>query len=151
LYDINSLFYLYIIVDYSICKKDNKLNVGFKMYSKVYMKHFAVPENVGVIENPSFQCEVINKEDGCFDKVKFFVNIEENKVVEAKYQLKACSGTIMAFSLLTSLIIGKVLSDLRKIDFDFLREQVGDLPEKKTHSLRLAVEANNELIKFIEK
>ena len=121
------------------------------MYSKIYMKHFAMPENVGVIENPSFHCEVINKEDGCFDKVNFFVNTDNNKIIDAKFQLKACSGTIMSFSLLTSLIIGKEIEEIKKIDFDLLREQVGDLPEKKNHSLRLAVEANNELIKFIEK
>ncbi len=121
------------------------------MYSKVYMKHFAMPENVGTIENPSFHCEVINKEDGCFDKVNFYVNTEKNKIIDAKFRLKACSGTIMSFSLLTSQIIGKELNEIKKIDFEYLKEQVGDLPEKKNHSLRLAVEANNELIKFIEK
>lgn len=119
------------------------------MYSKVYMKHFSVPENVGVIENPTFHCEVINKEDGCFDKVNFYVKIKDNKVIDAKYQLKACSGTIMAFSLLTTMIIGKDYDEIKDIDFNKLKEEVGDLPEKKTHSLRLAVEANTELLKFM--
>lgn len=116
------------------------------MYSKTYMQHFAKPQNIGKIENPTCFAEVENKEGGCFDKATLYVNIDDKRIIEAKFQARACSGTIMAFSLLTSKIIDKELAEVKLISFEELNEDVGGIPEKKAHSLRLAIEAKDIIL-----
>jgi len=121
------------------------------MYSKTYMKHFSMPLNIGVIDNPSAQCEVINEEGGCFDKVNFFVKFENDKIVDVKYRLKACSGTIAAFSLLSEMVLNKSINELENITLESMTEEIGGMPEKKMHSIRLAIEAKDEIVKLLKK
>lgn len=116
------------------------------MYSKTYMTHFASPQNIGQIDNPDAECEVINTEGGCFDKVQLQASFDGDTVSDAKFRLKACSGTIMSFSLLTTMIKGKTIDEIEKIDYNTLEAEVGGIPEKKAHSLRLAVEAKDKII-----
>ena len=120
------------------------------MYSKTYMQHFAAPQNIGTINNADAKCEVVNEEGGCFDTATLFVTVENNIIKDAKYQLKACSGTIMAFSLLTTRMIGKTLEEVKGITYQLLFEDVGGVPDKKAHSLRLAVEAKNKILEQLE-
>lgn len=115
------------------------------MYSKKYLEHFAAPKNIGTIENPDASCTVVNTEGGCFDTVHVFIKTENGKVDQFKYKLKACSGTITVFSLLSELIRGKPVSEIDSITFEIMNEELGKIPEKKHHSLRLAVEALSKL------
>lgn len=115
------------------------------MYSKTYMKHFAAPNNIGIIENPDVTCSVKNEEGGCFDTVQAYVKIENETIIDFKYKLKACSGTITAFSLISTMLIGKTITEAKSITFEQMDELLGGIPEKKAHSLRLAIEARDKL------
>ncbi|MDA3839225.1 MAG: iron-sulfur cluster assembly scaffold protein [Candidatus Delongbacteria bacterium] len=116
------------------------------MYSKTYMEHFAAPKNIGIIGTPSATCTVKNEEGGCFDTVQAYVKIEDNIIIDFKYKLKACSGTITAFSLISTMLIGKTIEEARSITFEQMDELLGGVPEKKSHSLRLAIEARDKII-----
>ncbi len=115
------------------------------MYSKQYLEHFSRPKNIGTIGDPDFSCSVVNTEGGCFDTVDVTVKIGNGTVTDVKYKLKACSGTITAFSLLSELIRGKTAGELESITFEQLDEILGGIPEKKHHSLRLAIEALDKI------
>lgn len=116
------------------------------MYSKTYMEHFAAPKNIGVIEGADSKCSVKNEEGGCFDTVQAFAKIDNGIIIDFKYKLKACSGTITAFSLLSTMLIGKTIQDAKSITFEQMDELLGGIPEKKSHSLRLALEARDKLL-----
>lgn len=120
------------------------------MYSKTYLDHFSNPRNVGSIANADAIAEVVNREGGCFDTATLFVSMDSDKIGSTKYQLKACSGTIMAFSLLSTLMTGKSLQEIKEIDFNSLLNNLGELPEKKHHSLRLAIEAKDKIVEILE-
>lgn len=120
------------------------------MYTKIYLDHFSNPRNVGNLENPDAKAEVVNTEGGCFDTASLFVSMNDDKIGEAKYLLKACSGTIMAFSLLSTRMQGKTLPEVKEISFESLLSDLGELPEKKHHSLRLAIEAKNKIVEILE-
>jgi len=113
------------------------------MYSKKYIEHFSNPKNIGTVENADATCNVVNNEGGCFDTVDVSVRYENGVIRDLKYKLKACSGTITAFSLLSEVIKDKNITELDSITFEYLDGLLGHLPEKKHHSLRLAVEAKN--------
>ncbi len=120
------------------------------MYSKKYLEHFSAPRNIGVIENADISCNVVNTEGGCFDTVDVTVKNDNGIISDLKYKLKACSGTITAFSLLSELVIGKTVKELDSITFDQMNEILGGIPDKKHHSLRLALEALNEIKKKLK-
>ena len=121
------------------------------MYSKKYLENFSNPKNIGIIEEPDASCTVVNTEGGCFDTVDVYVKIREDKVDEFKYKLKACSGTITVFSLLSELLKDKQVDEIDTITFELMNKELGGLPEKKHHSLRLAVEALSKLKKQLIK
>ncbi len=111
------------------------------MYSKKYIEHFSKPKNIGDIKDPDAYVEVINTEGGCFDTVSVFVKTKDGSIEDFKYKLKACSGTITVFSLLSELMIGKDVEEIDSITFEMMDSELGKLPEKKHHSLRLAGDA----------
>ncbi len=121
------------------------------MYSKNYMKHFASPLNIGLIENYTYMTEVVNKEDGCFDKIRLYLLVENQIIKDAKYQLKACSGTIVSFSVLTELLKNKDIGFLNELTEADLIAEMGELPPKKGHSVRLALEAVANIIEQLNK
>ncbi|MBN2857971.1 MAG: iron-sulfur cluster assembly scaffold protein [Candidatus Delongbacteria bacterium] len=111
------------------------------MYSKEYIRHFSDPQNIGAVDDPDITCTVVNTEGGCFDTVDVTVKSDNGVITDMKYRLKACSGTITAFSLLSGLVRGKTADELDSITFEQMDAILGKIPEKKHHSLRLAVEA----------
>ena len=111
------------------------------MYSKKYIEHFSKPRNIGTIEDADAFASVVNTEGGCFDTVDVFVKTKDGKIEDFKYKLKACSGTITVFSLLSELMIGRTIQEIDSITFELLDSELGKLPEKKHHSLRLAGDA----------
>jgi nitrogen fixation NifU-like protein len=115
------------------------------MYSKTYLEHFSSPKNIGSLEDADIEFNVVNTEGGCFDTVDVTVKSDNGVITDFKYKLKACSGTITAFSLLSELIRGKTARDLDGITFEHLDDILGKIPEKKHHSLRLAIEAVNRI------
>ena len=116
------------------------------MYSKQYMKHFTQPQNSGEVENPDAVCEVAHTGGGCFDRIKMSMKVDNGKIVELKYMLRACSGTIAASSALTFLTVGKDISEAEQIDVEAVLKELDGVPEKKMHSVELAVEALKETI-----
>jgi NifU-like protein involved in Fe-S cluster formation len=121
------------------------------MYSQKYIEHFSKPRNIGTVENADIVCNVINTEGGCFDNVDVFVRSENGRIKDFKYKLKACSGTITAFSLLSEVIADRTAEELDSITFEYLDGLLGTLPEKKHHSLRLAIEAKEKIKEKLKK
>ena len=111
------------------------------MYSEKYLEHFQTPRNAGAVDNPDASSEVRHEGGGCFDRVMMTMAVENGTMREVKYKLRACSGTIAACSAVTTLAEGKSLDDASKIDFDAVTEELDGIPDKKKHSVELAVEA----------
>ena len=110
-------------------------------YSEKYLKHFQNPQNVGEIPDPDGAAEVRHEGGGCFDRIKMTLKIEDGKIADAKYKLRACSGTIASSSAITTLTIGKAIEQARNIAVEDVLGELGGVPEKKIHSVELAVEA----------
>lgn len=111
------------------------------MFNERYMKHFGDPQNIGEIAEPDAVCEVKHQGGGCFDTIKMFIKVESGKIADIKYKLRACSGTIAAGSAISILAMEKTLEDAYNIGFDDVNGELGGVPEKKYHSVELAVEA----------
>ena len=74
-------------------------------YSEKVMDHFMNPRNVGEIENASGVGQVGNMK--CGDIMKVYLQIEDGKIVDAKFKTFGCGAAVATSSMATELVKGK--------------------------------------------
>ena len=79
------------------------------LYSEKVMDHFRNPRNVGVIENADGIGEVGNTK--CGDIMKIYLKIENDTIVDVKFETFGCDSAIASSSMATELIKGKPVSE----------------------------------------
>ncbi len=116
-------------------------------YSPKYLEHFTNPQGVGELDPSDASSEVEHQGGGCFDRIKLTLQVEDGKIKDSKFRARACSGTIAACSALTVSINGLSLEDAEEFSVNDLVEFLGGVPEKKLHSVELAIEALQTALK----
>ena len=109
------------------------------MYTEKVMDHFMNPRNVGEIENASGVGEVGNAK--CGDIMKIFIKVENNVIVDAKFQTYGCGAAIATSSRATEMVMGKTIEEALAITNKEVAESLGGLPPVKLHCSVLAEEA----------
>ena len=109
------------------------------LYSEKVMDHFRHPRNVGVIEDADGVGEVGNAK--CGDIMKMYLKIEDDTVVDAKFETFGCGSAIASSSMATELIMGKPLSEVSRLTNKAVAEALDGLPAYKMHCSVLAEEA----------
>lgn len=120
------------------------------LYSKKVMEHFRHPRNMGIIKNPDGVAMVGNPH--CGDLMKFYIKVGKNKkgspyFKEVKFQTLGCGAAIATSSMITTLVIGKPLSEAEKITKTVIAEALGGLPDVKMHCSVLADEGLRKAVK----
>lgn len=87
------------------------------------MDHYKNPRNYGRLENPDISHEEGNP--SCGDQLRIDLNIENNKVAEVKFNGKGCAISQAAASILTEIIKGQNLEDIKKIGKEEMLEALG--------------------------
>ena len=109
------------------------------LYSEKVMDHFRNPRNVGVIENADGVGEVGNAK--CGDIMKIYLKIEDDTIVDAKFETFGCGSAIASSSMATELIRGKPVSEAMTLTNQAVVEALDGLPTHKIHCSVLAEEA----------
>ena len=110
------------------------------MYSKEVLNEFYNPQNVGVIKGASGVGKVGNP--ACGDIMKVYILVEDDKIIDAKFQTFGCAAAIASSSVATRMIIGKTIDEALKItNQDVIKELGGEMPASKIHCSILAEEA----------
>ncbi len=115
-------------------------------YSPQYIDHFSNPRGVGEVEKPDGEATVKHEGGGCFDTVKLTLKIDGGKVADAKFRARACSGTIAACSALCERLPGMEVEAAKTLTPDDLAKHLGGIPDKKRHSVELAIQALKEAL-----
>ena len=120
------------------------------LYSEVVMDHFMHPRNVGVIENADGVGEVGNAK--CGDIMKIYLKIENDIIVDVKFETFGCGSAIASSSMATEMIKGKSIADAMQLTNKAVAEALEGLPAHKLHCSVLAEEAiKNALQDYFEK
>ena len=109
------------------------------LYSEKVMDHFMHPRNVGIIENADGIGEVGNAK--CGDIMKIYLKIEDNIIVDVKFETFGCSSAIASSSMATEMIMGKSIHEAMELTNKAVAEALDGLPAHKMHCSVLAEEA----------
>lgn len=114
------------------------------MYNQKVLDAFAHPQNVGVIENADGEGMVGNAT--CGDIMKITLKIENDVIVDAKFQTFGCAAAIATSSTATQMVIGMTIDEALKLTNARVVEELEGLPPQKIHCSVLAEEAIKKAI-----
>ena len=119
-------------------------------YSEKVISHFRQPKNVGSISDANGVGEIGDPE--CGDFMKVFLKVEDDTIVDVKYQIKGCPASIACASAMTELAMGKNLDDAMMISDDDIVNALDGLPEFKIHCSALgATGLQKAIINYFER
>ena len=108
-------------------------------YSKKVMDHFAHPRNVGEMPEANAVGQVGNQK--CGDIMKMMLKIENDVIVDAKFQTFGCGAAVATSSMATELVKGKTVQEALQLTNKAVMEALDGLPPVKVHGSVLAEEA----------
>ena len=115
------------------------------LYSEKVMDHFMNPRNVGTIEDASGVGEIGNAK--CGDIMKIYLKIENNIIVDVKFETFGCGSAIASSSMATEMIMGKSVDEAMELTNKAVAEALDGLPAHKMHCSVLAEEAIKQALK----
>ncbi len=107
-------------------------------YTERVLDYFRNPRNMGKIENPDGIGKVGNPV--CGDVMWIYIKVENDVIVDCKFETFGCVAAIATSSVLTELAKGKTLDRALKITNKDVAEELGGLPAIKMHCSLLAEE-----------
>ncbi|HPG30797.1 MAG TPA: iron-sulfur cluster assembly scaffold protein, partial [bacterium] len=118
-------------------------------YSDKVKEHFLNPHNAGKLDDANVVVEVGSA--ACGDALKLYLKIEDEKIIDVKFQTFGCGSAIASSSVLTDLIKGKKLEEVKKITNQDVVNMLGGLPPAKIHCSVMAQEAVEKALKVYYK
>ncbi|MBI5098210.1 MAG: Fe-S cluster assembly scaffold protein NifU [Nitrospirae bacterium] len=114
------------------------------MYSEKVMDHFTNPRNVG--EMTDAHGIGVEGNPVCGDVMKIYIKVNDDKIVDAKFQTFGCGAAIAVSSMVTEMVKGMTLEEALKITKASLAEALDGLPPQKMHCSNLGADALRKAI-----
>ena len=94
-------------------------------YIEHILDHFQNPRNKGRIEGASVQLGGGNP--GCGDLITMYLNIDENdRITEAKFEGEGCTISQAGGSIISEMIEGMTLDEVKELGTHTVIEEMGD-------------------------
>jgi nitrogen fixation protein NifU and related proteins len=94
------------------------------IYSEIILDYYRYPRNKGTLNHPQIHARDSNPL--CGDVIEMQLELDENKVVkDVKFNGQGCAISQASASMLTELVKGKSLDDVRKISKEDVLSLIG--------------------------
>jgi NifU-like protein involved in Fe-S cluster formation len=107
-------------------------------YSPILTDHITNPRNAGELADANAIGESTNPV--CGDRLRLSLRINDSRVEATRFLAYGCPPTLACGSVLTELITGMTVTEVKNITRKDLLEAVGGLPARKQHAAALAIE-----------
>jgi nitrogen fixation protein NifU and related proteins len=114
-------------------------------YSAIVLDHYRNPRNVGEVPGSPATAQVGDPATG--DVLKISLQIEGDRVVQARFKSFGCTAAIAVGSMATILVTGKALNEVEALSNHQVVEALGGLPESKLGCSVLAEQAIKEALR----
>jgi nitrogen fixation protein NifU and related proteins len=114
------------------------------MYSPEVQDHYKRPRNQGELPDATARVEVSNPV--CGDTLDLAVLMENGRVSQARFRTRGCPPAIACSSLLTEMLLGKTVAEIREITAEQISEALGGLPPATKHASQLAEDSLDALL-----
>ena len=85
----------------------------------IILENYQNPMNRGLIDDDSY-IKVNTNNESCIDEINLMVKVEDNKIVDARFDGEACAICTSSTSIMIKSIIGKTLEEAKEIYLNFL-------------------------------
>lgn len=92
-------------------------------YREYILDHYRSPRNRGTLESPDITYEDSNPL--CGDELRIDLRVADNRVEDVKFSGRGCAISQASASMLTELIEGKTLDEVKQLTKDDVLEMLG--------------------------
>ena len=93
------------------------------IYRETILDHTKNPRNFGSLDPADFTAEDTNPL--CGDQIRMDLRVEGGVVADVKFSGRGCAVSMASASILTELVMGQPLADVRALTRDDLLEEIG--------------------------
>lgn len=88
------------------------------------MDHYKNPRNKGFIEDGDLHIDMNNPT--CGDRIHLTLNVEGEKIADAKFEGEGCSISMSSASMMTEVIKGKTIEEALQMSEEFSKMMLGE-------------------------
>lgn len=94
-----------------------------ELYRENILDHYKNPRNYGEIENPDIS--YFDTNPLCGDELQMQIKVKDGKADDVKFKGKGCSISLASASMLTEMILGQDMEEIKKIGKKEILDAVG--------------------------
>lgn len=108
-----------------------------QLYDDVIMDHIKHARNYGEMTEATGHADGVNAL--CGDNLTVYVRVEDDTLREAAFKCECCGISMASASIMTEMVAGKTISEVRHITADLLESFTQKNPEHEAHYGKAAV------------
>ena len=93
------------------------------LYREIILDHYRSPRNRGTLDPHDYSAEDVNPL--CGDEIRIDVRVADGKVDEIKFSGRGCAVSQASASILTEMVEGMTLDEVKALTKDDLLEEIG--------------------------
>ncbi len=93
------------------------------IYREIILEHYKNPSNKGTLDPADYSYQDVNPL--CGDEIRIDVRVADDHVSEIRFSGRGCAVSQASASILTEMVEGKSLDDVKAIGRDELLDEIG--------------------------